>query len=235
MIKALFFDLDGTLLSSNVAVFMRHYFRILTPKFTHLIPPGRLVKQIMSSTRATIDNLDSAKTNWEVFFEDFFPKIGYSPAEVMPLFGDFYAHDFEKLRPYAEARPEARPIMKEAFARGYDVVIATNPLFPMTAIRQRLDWAVIGDFDYKLVTALENMHFCKPHPEYYEEIMAKIGRRDQECMMVGNDCGEDIAPASEVGMKTFWVTEDAQNAMAKTEPYGSLADFKRLLESGKLD
>jgi len=234
MLKALLFDLDNTLLSSDVKTFMGHYFRILASKFAHLVPPDELVKQIMSSTKAVIDNLDPTKTNWDVFFESFSPKIGRSPEELWPIFKDFYVHDFEKLRIYTEVKPEARPIMEEAFARGFEVVIATNPLFPEIAVRQRLKWAEVGDFDYKLITTLENMHFCKPHVEYYEEILEKISCQAQECMMVGNDFEEDIVPASEVGIKTFWVTEKSRYAMDKAGFYGSLADFKRLLESGKL-
>lgn len=235
MIKALLFDLDGTLLSSDVETFMRHYFQVLTPKFAHLFPAERLVEQIMSSTRAMIGNTDPAKTNREAFVEDFFPRIGYSLEELMPTFDDFYAHDFAKLRAYVKAKPEARPTVEEAFAQGYEVVIATNPLFPMTAIRQRLDWVGMNDFDYKLITAFENMHFCKPHPEYYEEIATEIGHRSEECMMVGNYFEEDIVPALEAGMKTFWVTDDVRSAGSRAELHGSLADFKRLLESGDLE
>jgi len=42
--------------------------------------------------------------------------------------------------------PEARSVVQAVFDAGYDVVIATNPLFPDTAIRQRMEWADVAEF-----------------------------------------------------------------------------------------
>ena len=50
------------------------------------------------------------------------------------------------------------------------------------------------------------MHFCKPHVQYYEEIADRIGVHPEECLMIGNDTGEDL-PASKIGMKTFLVED----------------------------
>ena len=95
-------------------------------------------------------------------------------------------------------------MMQQVFERGLKVVVATNAVFPMIALQQRLDLAGVGHFDYELITSYEVMHFCKPHPEYYQEIAATIGVKPEECLMVGNDIGEDL-PAGTIGMKTFLV------------------------------
>ena len=235
MIKSILFDLDCTLLDNPMETFLPKYLEALTARMAHLISPGRFVEQLLSSTRAMAGNTDPTRTNRQVFTEDFFPKVGYPLEVLMPVFDDFYAHDFGRLRIYTRARPEARAIMKEVFAQDYTVVIATNPVFPLTAIEQRLEWAGVRDFDYALITSYENMHACKPHVDYYQEILDKIGCRAEECLMVGNSFEDDIAPAMKLGIRCFWVV-DAEPAI--TEPtlqadwQGTLADFGRLIESG---
>jgi len=162
LIKTILFDLDDTLLDNAMETFLPRYLEALTPRMAHLIPPHRFVEQLMSSTRVMARNTDPARTNRQVFMEDFFSRVGHPPEVLMPIFEAFYAHDFGRLRIYASARPEARAIMKEVFAQGYTVVIATNPVFPLTAIEQRLEWAGVRDFDYALITSYENMHAAKP-------------------------------------------------------------------------
>jgi len=94
---------------------------------------------------------------------------------------------------------------------GLEVVVATNPIFPIHAVRQRIDWAGLGDINFKHVTSYEHCHFCKPNPDYYREIVDRIGRQPQECLMVGNDVEEDLA-AAKIGMKTYLVTDCLLNS-----------------------
>jgi FMN phosphatase YigB (HAD superfamily) len=91
------------------------------------------------------------------------------------------------------------------------VVIATQPVFPLVAIRQRMDWARVGDFPYQLITSYENMHSCKPMTEYYLEIASIIGCPPNECVMVGNDPAQDISPAQDAGMATYLVTTSGKD------------------------
>ena len=237
MIEAILFDLDCTLLDNPMETFLPKYLEALTARMVHLIPPHRFVEQLMSSTRVMAGNTDPIKTNRQVFMEDFFPEVGHPPEILMPIFDDFYAHDFGQLRIYTSARPEARVIMEAVFAKDYTVVIATSPVFPLTAIEQRLEWAGVRDFDYALITSYENMHACKPHVVYYREILDKIGCRAEECLMVGNSFEDDIAPAIKLGIRSFWVvaTEpDVTKLTLQADWQGTLADFGRLIEKGAI-
>ena len=51
--------------------------------------------------------------------------------------------------------PLARPLLENLIRKGYQVAIATNPIFPERAIRERLRWLEIDDLPYALVTAYE--------------------------------------------------------------------------------
>jgi FMN phosphatase YigB (HAD superfamily) len=119
-----------------------------------------------------------------------------------------------------------------AFEKGYDVVIATTPLLPETAVRQRLDWAgvPIDEFPYKLVTTLDNSYANKPSLLYYKWIAQTIGQSPSECIMVGDEDKDMVA--AQIGMKTFLVQSTNTKLTTDTpEPNyrGTLADLEKLL------
>jgi len=238
LIRAILFDLDGTLLQSDMNVFMPHYLQALTARLAHLIPPSQLSAQLMRSTRLMMANTDPTRTNQQVFDADFYLKIGHSREEVLPILEDFYTHDFARLRDLTQPKPEARAVVQAALTRGYDVAIATQPVFPLTAVRQRLEWAGVADFPYRLVTSYENMHACKPQPAFFQEVLAVLGRSPGECLFAGDSTSDDIAPAAQLGLHTFWVTDaapDPTDSMVLARWRGGLGDLHRLIVSGELD
>jgi len=236
MPKAILFDLDGTLIDDSMETFLPPYFAALTKKLAHLVPPDRLIEQLHASTRAMVANTDPTRTLAQVFDADFFACIGVPRETLMPLFEDFYAREYRDLQMYVNAIPEAREVVARAFESGARVVIATMPVFPLVAVRQRLEWGKLADFDYALITTYENMCTSKPNPAYYREIAAKIGCEPSECVMVGNEVQNDILPARRAGMKTFWLTDTAfMPTDVPADWRGTLADLKELLERKALD
>ncbi|RLC86226.1 MAG: HAD family hydrolase [Chloroflexi bacterium] len=212
MLKAILFDLDNTLLGNSMETFVPAYFQALTRYVAHLIPPDRLLTELLRATRAMEANDGNGPTNEEAFAALFYPAVGYERATLEPIFERFYAEEFPKLRSLTQARPEARPLVEWAFERGLQVVIATNPLFPRTAVEQRLEWAdvPVTEFDYALVTSYEIMHATKAHPAYYREILARLGREPRECLMVGDDWEHDIAQAASIGIPVYWIADPGE-------------------------
>jgi len=232
-VRAILFDLDDTLLGNDMDRFLKAYFGLLAPHVAAYVPPEKFIPALLAATRTMVENTDPGVTNQQAFMADFFPRIGRTMDELMPVFDDFYATQFGKLRSHTRCLPEARSIVQAAFGAGYDVVIATNPLFPETAIRQRLAWAGVAEFPFKLVTSYETMHFSKPHTEYYLEIAGRIGRQPGECVMVGDDRENDIAPAMRAGLRVYWINTNA-DLLPESDSCarGTLADFGRWLTEG---
>lgn len=198
--KAILFDLDGTLLDSNMDVFLPHYLQKLAGRVAHLVPPKELIAHLLVATQAMVVN-DGRATNAQVFAEAFYPRVAHAQTELEPIFMDFYATDYAKLQPLTARRPAARSAVQAAFDGGYDVVIATNPLFPEIAIRQRMAWAGVADFPYRRVTTFENSHFAKPNPRYFAEILAEIGCPPAAALVVGDEAADLVA--AQVGCATF--------------------------------
>ncbi|MGB9793048.1 MAG: HAD family hydrolase [Thermacetogeniaceae bacterium] len=230
MFTTFLFDLDGTLVPMDMEEFIAAYFQAVASKFARIIDPDKLVKGIWESTMAMVNNLDPQKTNKEIFWSHFSPRIGLPSDVLVGLFDEFYANDFPNIKRVARPNPLARPLLEQLIRNGHRVVIATNPIFPENAIRERLNWVDIGDLPYELITAYENMHFCKPRIEYYEEILACLNVRPEECLMVGNDVEEDLI-CRKLGIKTFLVEDwllNPKNLPIETDYRGSfkeLADF----------
>jgi len=232
MLKAILFDLDGTLINDSMATFLPPYFRALTKKVAHLVPPDKFIAQLQASTRAMVARTDLSLTMAEAFAADFFPKLGVAREILIPLFDDFYERDYPELRPYVQSIPESRGVVARAINLGYKTVIATMPVFPETAIRQRMEWGGIADFAYALVTDYQTMHASKPHTAYYREIAAMIGCAPEDCVMVGNEVENDMLPAKRAGMKTFWITDVGEFPTDVPADWrGTLKDLGELLES----
>ena len=206
MFEALLFDLDGTLLNIDMDYFLPRYFSSMQAMAYSMgyKEAERLVQKIWFSTEKMIANTDAEKTNEEVFYEEFFQDWPYPAEEFLSFFDTFYEEEFPRLRKYCQPFPVGPQMMENLFGRDLKIVSATISVFPLTAIEKRLEWAGVGHFDYDLITAYENMHYCKPQPAYYEEICDQIGVKPHNCLMVGNDTGEDLI-AGQVGLKTFLV------------------------------
>jgi FMN phosphatase YigB (HAD superfamily) len=238
MVKALLLDLDGTLLENSMDIFVPAYLKALGAFLKDHIKPERLVAELLRATQVMAANDGGGATNEEVFAAAFYPAIGKDRASFEPVIRRFYAEEFPKLRALTRPAPEARTLVSWAFERGLQVAVATNPLFPRTAIEQRLQWAGVGvdDFPYALVTTYEIMRASKQNDAYYREILEGLGRAPEDCFMVGDDWAWDILPTTRMGMDAWWISDPAPeppSPIPKLIGCGSLADLWERIRSKK--
>ena len=78
-----------------------------------------------------------------------------------------------------------------AFAKGYRVAIATDPLFPRKAVYHRIRSAGLAPERFELVSSFETFHFTKSHPAYFAEVLGRLGWPNEPVLMVGNDVEHD--------------------------------------------
>jgi len=237
-IRAILFDLDDTLLLNDSDRFLSHYYRALVSRVQEIVPVGRFADALGVATRAMERNDGGNGTNAEVFAREFFPRVGRDPEELMPVFLDFYAHEFEALSVLTAVDPAARELVSWAFDGGLQVAIATQPLFPRIAILSRLRWAGVPyeEFPYHYVACYEEMHACKPHPQFFLEIVRALGLRPEECLMVGDSSEADM-PAHDVGLRTYLVDRDSRTGAESVvcDACGDLRHLLALLQAGRID
>jgi len=206
-LEAVLFDLDGTLLASDIrTAFIPHYFELLRRRMAPWVTPQRLSEGLWEGTRAMEAN-DGSRTNETAFAEVFYPYIGISAETLAPELARFYAEEFPQLKRYVQPRPEARQVVQTAFELGYLVAIATNPHFPATATLQRLEWANVHGLPYSKVTSYENCSFAKPNLGYYREILQELGCPAHRALVVGDEAMDMVA--GNLGCPTYLVSSPA--------------------------
>lgn len=233
MIKAVLFDLDGTLLPMDQEEFTKVYLHLLSKKMEqHGYEPEQMVKAVWTGTGAMVKN-DGSSTNEKVFWGAFDKFWGKNASADEPVLQAFYENEFEDVRNACGYNEDARKMIDEVKSMGYRTILATNPIFPALATEKRIRWAGLTPEDFELYTTYENIGYCKPNPQYYQEILNRIGLLPEECVMVGNDVTEDMV-AETIGMKVFLLTDCMINKEEKdisVYPNGSFQEAIEYIKS----
>lgn len=205
MIKAVLFDLDNTLLRNPTPEFIAAYVEGVSRFFTArggIEPSAKLregVQTMMNGPRRIW------QSNLELYWELLHPIWSGTPDELSAAFNDFYLNEYPALKSNTSPAPMAGEVIDRVRGAGYKIIIATNPVYPAEAIRHRLAWADLpSDLGYyEFVTTADNMHFAKPDPAYYAEILARAGLEPDEAVMVGDEPRYDVAAAKTIGMHAY--------------------------------
>ena len=200
----LMFDFDNTLLLMDEEKFIKTYFSLVAKRFEKEFELeeffDHMSKSILSMTLNSKQNIN----NIEKFLRDFQNRTNLNREVIISRFDEFYKNEFNLVKNVTKPHPYAEKIIKKALERGYNIIIASNPLYPEIVAELRLGWAGLEQFkdEIRLFTTGENMHFTKPDINYYKEILQLIDERPENCLMIGNDYIND-GIASLIGIDIF--------------------------------
>jgi FMN phosphatase YigB (HAD superfamily) len=235
MTLTLLLDLDDTLINTNVNSFVPAYFQALARELTPQVAPEKMLRALVSGTHAMNESEDFSHTLEEVFSAEFYPRVDVSREALEPSIEKFYDNIFPTLAGLTSQRAEAKPFIEWAFAQGYRIAIATDPLLPRKATHHRLRWAGFEPGQFELVSTFDHFHFSKTHPAYYAEVLGRMGWPEGPVLMVGNDMERDILPAKMLGLATYHVDgEPASSSRPEAGAGGNLHDLRPWLESTDL-
>ena len=234
MSLTLLFDLDDTLLDTNIEAFIPAYFQALSEHLSPYVPANVMLPALIAGMRLMLDSENPSRTLQEIFEEDFYRKLGVVNQDLAAVLEDFYDNIFPKIESKTTRRAEAAPLIDWAFSKGYRVAIATDPFFPRKATRHRLRWAGLNPEQFEVVSTFENFHFSKTHAAYYAEMLGQLGWQEGPVLMVGNDVERDLIPAHRLGLKTYFIDGDSASSPGFEAGRGKLADLRPWLESTDL-
>lgn len=224
------FDLDDTLLGNPMEIFLPAYLRHLGQYLSSYISPEKLPAAILNGTEHMVNNVNPSKTLEECFDNYFYPLIKIDRETLDQKINEFYQNEFPKLAPLTTEVLYAATTINNLIKQNHKIVIATNPLFPKLAINHRVNWANLGmdlnSFTY--ITNFEELHFTKPRPEFFAEILGKLGWQDEPVVMIGNEWEMDIVPAEILGIPTYFIghpPEDTVNIMHPSSSSGAMEDI----------
>ena len=206
VIQAVLFDLDGTLLDIDLGRFLREYFTALGPVVAEVLgleDPQDGLKVVLAGTDA-MSLPHPGRTNREAFNARFheLTQTDLNLEEYALPFERFYRDVFPGLRRDFGPMRGARGALQSCHELGHRVAIATNPIFPRSAIDERMRWAGISDVEVHVITSYEEMHATKPDASYFAETAAMLGVEPGDCLMVGDDRSLDMPAALECAPST---------------------------------
>lgn len=229
------FDLDDTLLRNDISHFIKGYFSTLSQTLSPFVKAEVMLLAMKNAVNGMMAKQTPGGSLENTFDRIFYSQIGIEKSQLKPVIEEYYRSVYPTLQHFTERHNEAVKLVKGALQNGWQVVIATNPLFPKTAINQRLQWAglPIEENAYALITTFETSHFCKPQPAYYAEILASLRWPEGPVAMVGNTFTDDILPPESLGIPTYWVNPNpSEDTPARNElsSSGSLESCMQWLE-----
>ncbi|MHA1738178.1 MAG: HAD family hydrolase [Candidatus Heimdallarchaeota archaeon] len=240
-IETILFDMDSTLNEIDERFFSKNYFSLLHKNYFADMKVEYFFDNLTDITRHVMVSSSPDQLNIDTFMIEMSKCFDRTPEELYNSFMSFYGKEYDKLKKHVKPAKVAKQLLNNCIDKGYEIVIATTPVFPEIAINKRLKWGNLDKYNYKLVTHAENMHFSKPREEYYLEILAVIGREVNECIMVGNEFLGDIVGPTKMGMRTFYCpnpnseddffTAPELKRFSKIKPTasGTLEDFNELV------
>lgn len=221
MIKAVFFDLDGTLLPMNEEEFIKVYFISLYKKVAHLgYEQDKLIKTIWDGTEAMYKN-DGSCTNEEAFWNLFVKYYDREHLKDKEIFDSFYTNEFKNTKAVCKDNPLAKEVIDFCNKNLEYTILSTNPIFPYAGTLTRMSFVGLSENDFDFITAYENSSYCKPNPKYFEFLLNKFNLKADEVILFGNNTIEDAYCAAQVGIKTYLID-------------GYIIDKKGLLNQFKL-
>ena len=207
MLKAVFFDLDGTLLPMNENEFINEYFRLMSNKMSNYgFEPNELKKNIWDGTKLMYMN-DGTSTNKEVFWNYFKKIYGNSIINKKEEFDKFYVNEFKQLVNCCGSNPHAKEIVNFVNQNNLICVLSTNPIFPKEGTLTRMGFVGLIEQDFKFITAYENSNFTKPNPLYFKGLLEKFNLQPEEVILIGNNELEDAWCASQIGIDSYLVKD----------------------------
>ena len=228
-ITTVLFDLDGTLLPMDQEQFTRAYFGLLVQKAAPFgLKPQPTIEAVWARHQGHGEKRRLCAQPPAVLGHLLPPWWGVEEETLRPVFDKFYAQEFHGARSACGENPYAKRAVQGLRDQGYDVILATNPIFPLEGgAHQALLGGPDAEEDFSLVTTYESSSYTKPNPAYFTQILQQAGKRPQECLMVGNDLAEDTGAVA-AGLSLYVVTDCLENGDKgdlSQYPHGSFQEF----------
>ena len=205
MLKAVFFDLDGTLLPLDEDQFIKIYFKLLCKRLApYGYEPEKLVDVVWQGTRKMYAN-DGSITNEEAFWNNFEKMYGKEKLNDKPIVDEFYLQEFKEVQKSCAPNPLAAEIVKYCRDNNLLVVLSTNPLFPKNGTLTRIGFIGLSENDFDYITTYENSSFSKPNPKYFQGLLDKFNLKGDEVILFGNNTLEDGDCSFACGIKCYMV------------------------------
>ena len=209
MIKAIFFDLDGTLCDSDTAwdLALRDTFQLFHKKVTN-VSEDALVKAWQNVHETLFERLDAGKCSMaevrDTRFHCLFNELNLPSSELAEELNDFLSTQYiTNLKLYDD-----NTILNELSA--FHVGIITNGAHDEHIDSQLSKVKHLGLRDrIQSVTISGEIGFRKPQTKIFKVACERAGVLPKEAIMVGDSIENDIVGANQVNMTTIHINRNS--------------------------
>ena len=208
MLKAIFFDLDGSLLPLDEQEFTKVYFDLISDYMQQYgYDKEKLINVILEGTKRMYKN-NGQKTNEEVFWEYFEGEYGSKKLQDKVYFNEFYENGFKKTKKCCCENSLAKDIVDYAKDKNLHLILSTNPIFPRIATLQRMNYIGLKQEDFDYITTYENSSYTKPNPKYFESLLSMFNLKPEEVVVFGNNDLEDYLCAKQANIDCYLINNN---------------------------
>ena len=97
--------------------------------------------------------------------------------------------------------PDAKACIDDLKSLGFDVVIGSTTDNDVLLHHLKM-YGITVDGCF----TSEDFRVYKPHPKFYEGILAETSWKPEECLFVGDSLGDDVFGPKKAGMKAVWLS-----------------------------
>lgn len=215
-VKALVFDLEGTLYNSKELVneWRSQVFKLVEEK------TGLSEEEILKEFLKIVEELKGQGFRR--------PPVSMIVERVGILREDFYKA-IESVDPskYVDPDPELRKTLEHMRGK-WRLAMLTN-LSRKSTLNLLKALGLDADIFDPLITASE-MKKGKPDPEPFRRVIKELSVDPSSIMMVGDSISSDLAPAKKVGMKTALISEQETSTPLADLEVKNVHELKEMLE-----
>lgn len=216
MIKAVLFDLDNTLITNPDEAFIARYLSLIDSFFVQEAGVDNVSHTLINCVRS-FSNLTKKReiiTNLQWIIAQLEKTHTIHSHQINQLYQQFIDTQYLELKTFITPRKLANQIIETLKSQSIILAIATNPLYPQKEILKRMAWGdLVPPSEFAFITHAENMHYAKPNPAYYAELVARVGVEPDEALMIGDSITNDIEPARRAGLQTFYIDNQQKSPL----------------------
>ena len=201
MKKAIFTDAMFTLFTPLQELDRYDIYQNLISRFKGVHVPKTKIQKFYDRNRQALENnlpADHGK-KWTTITKhilyDLFPAI--SEAQALEIAGKI-TEEFLTGKEFYEVREDTRSFLLEAQRRGLRVIVASNN--DLARLHKTIEQFGLKPL-LSSVYASTEIGFEKPHPKFFEKILAAENLQPSECLMIGNNPNNDFTGAKNVGIE----------------------------------